>query len=176
MPNSGVPNYGVPSYGMPTGVGSPPTNYAGWFQRVVATIIDGIIGALFALPGFVVLLAGPTEIAPCTINGEAYLCEQPTDSTLGIAVLLYIVGAVVYLVLYCRLLGKGATWGRKAMGYRILDAQSGQPIGTGRAVGRFFARILDGIPCYLGYLWPLWDAENRTFSDMVVGTRAIKNS
>jgi uncharacterized RDD family membrane protein YckC len=161
---------------MPTGFGAAPKNYAGWFQRVVATIIDGIIGALFALPGFVVLLAGPSEIAPCTIDGELFLCDQPTGTTAGIAILLYIVGAVVYLVLYCRLLGRGATWGRKAMGYRILDAQTGQPIGTGRAVGRYFANILNAIPCYLGYLWPLWDSEKRTFSDMIVGTRAIKNN
>ncbi len=161
---------------MPTGFGAPPKNYAGWFQRVVATIIDGIIGALFAVPGFVVLVAGPSEVAPCTIDGERYLCDQPTGTTAGIAILLYLIGAVVYLVLYCKKLGKGATWGRKVMGYQILDAQTGQPIGTGRAVGRFFARILDGIPCYLGYLWPLWDGEKRTFSDMVVGTRAIKNT
>ncbi len=161
---------------MPTGFGGPPKNYAGWFQRVVATIIDGLIGFVFVLPGLIVVMAGPTEIAGCTINGEPMLCEQPTGTTLGIAILLYVIGGLAYLVLYCRMLGKGATWGRKAMGYQILDAQTGQPIGTGRAVGRFFARILDQIPCYLGYLWPLWDAENRTFSDMIVGTRAIKNN
>ena len=161
---------------MPTGFGTAPKNYAGWFQRVVATIIDGLIGLLFSLPGYLVILLGPSEIVRCTIDGGLYDCEQPTATTAGIAILLYLIGAVVYLVLYCKKLGKGATWGRKAMGYQILDAQSGQPIGTGRAVGRLFARILDGIPCYLGYLWPLWDREKRTFSDMIVRTRAIKNN
>jgi len=28
--------------------------------------------------------------------------------------------------------------------------------------------------CYLGYLWPLWDAENRTFTDMILNTRVYK--
>ena len=73
------------------------------------------------------------------------------------------------------MLGRGATWGRKAAGYRILDERTLQPIGTGRAIGRYFAAILSALPCYLGFLWPLWDSEKRTFQDMIVKTRAIKN-
>ena len=73
------------------------------------------------------------------------------------------------------MLGKGATWGRKATGYRVLDERTMQPIGTGRAVGRYFAVILSYLPCYLGLLWPLWDSENRTFHDMIVRTRAVRN-
>jgi len=160
---------------MPTGFGAAPKNYAGWFSRVVATIIDGLIGALFVIPGLIALFAGPSEIVSCTINGEPRLCDQPTGCTFAIAIVLYLIGGIAYLVVYCRMLGKGATWGRKAMGYQILDAQTGQPVGTGRAVGRYFANILNAIPCYLGYLWPLWDGEKRTFADMIVGTRAIKN-
>lgn len=59
-------------------------------------------------------------------------------------------------------------------GYRIVDERTGDVIGTGRAVGRYFARILSALPCYLGFLWPLWDSENRTFHDMIVRTRAVR--
>lgn len=103
------------------------------------------------------------------------LYEVPTGGTVAIGVALYLVGAIAYIVIYCKKLGKGATWGRKAMNYQVLDADTGSPIGTGRAVGRYFAAILNAIPCLLGYLWPLWDAEKRTFADMIVNTRAIKN-
>ncbi|HUF96747.1 MAG TPA: RDD family protein [Ilumatobacter sp.] len=167
---------GAPTYGMPTGFGGPSKNYAGWFSRVVATLIDGLIGFVFIVPGWIVLFAGPSEIGACTIDGELMLCDQPTGGTWAVAGLLFVVGFIGYLVLYCKKLGKGATWGRQAMGYRILDAQTGQPIGTGRAVGRYFASFLNSIPCHLGNLWPLWDAEKRTFADMIVGTRAIKNN
>ena len=34
--------------------------------------------------------------------------------------------------------------------------------------------MIDGIPCYLGYLWPLWDKENRTLTDMILDTRVYK--
>jgi hypothetical protein len=42
------------------------------------------------------------------------------------------------------------------------------------SVGRYFVHIVDAIPCYLGYLWPLWDSENRTFTDMILNTRVYK--
>ena len=38
---------------------------------------------------------------------------------------------------------------------------------------RQLAHILDGIPCYIGYLWPLWDAKRQTFADKVIGTYVI---
>jgi uncharacterized RDD family membrane protein YckC len=111
----------------------------------------------------------------CTIGDEVGLCNVPTGGTVMIAVLLYLVGFVAYLVLYCRRVGsRGQSWGMSAAGYKIVDERTGASIGTGRAVGRFFARILSGMPCYLGYLWPLWDSENRTFHDMIVRTRAVR--
>ena len=38
---------------------------------------------------------------------------------------------------------------------------------------RQLAHVLDGLPCYLGYLWPLWDAKRQTFADKVIGTYVI---
>lgn len=161
------------------GLGGAPAaavTYAGWWRRVGAAVLDGLIGWVFIIPGAVVLFAGPTEVnfREDGFEGSGFY-EEPTGATLAIAVLLYAIGGIAYLVIYCRMLGKGATWGRKAAGYRVLDARTLQPIGTGRAVGRYFAAILSALPCYLGFLWPLWDAENRTFHDMLVGTRAVRN-
>ena len=130
---------------------------------------------LFILPGVIAAAAGPKETERCTVNGDAGFCEVPTDAALGVTIILYVVGLVVWFVIYVRMLGRGATWGRKAAGYQILDAATHQPIGTGRAIGRYFAAILSYLPCYLGFLWPLWDSEKRTFQDMIVNTRAIKN-
>jgi len=149
--------------------------YAGWWQRVGAVIIDGIISVAFFIPAFVIFAVGPSEVDTCTINGEFGLCEVPTSGTLGIGVLAYVAGIIAFLVLYCRRVGKkGQSWGMGATGYQIVDERTGEFIGTGRAVGRYFARILSALPCYLGFLWPIWDAENRTFHDMIVRTRAVK--
>ncbi|HEY5663310.1 MAG TPA: RDD family protein [Ilumatobacter sp.] len=130
--------------------------YAGWWRRVGAAIIDALIAWVFLLPGTIVA------------GGDS-------DAGTSLGPLLTIAGFVAYVVIYCRMLGRGATWGRQAAGYRIVDERTGQPIGTGRAVGRYFASILSGLPCYLGFLWPLWDSENRTFHDMIVRTRAVRS-
>jgi uncharacterized RDD family membrane protein YckC len=165
-----TPGYYPPGY---TYGGRP--RYAGWWQRVGATLLDSLISWIFLLPGFIVAMAGPKTTERCTLNGRDRLCEVPTDGALALTIILYVVGFVTYLVIYVRMLGRGATWGRKAAGYRILDERTMQPIGSGRAIGRYFAAILSALPCYLGFLWPLWDSENRTFHDMIVKTRAIKN-
>jgi len=59
----------------------------------------------------------------------------------------------------------GQTFGKRALGIRVVDMTSGGPIGFERALIRYFARILSALPCCLGYLWMLWDRERRTWHD-----------
>jgi uncharacterized RDD family membrane protein YckC len=159
---------------MPDDGAAPAMRYAGWGRRVGAVVIDGLLSIVFVIPAIVALAVGPTEIDTCTIDGERRLCEVPTGGTIGFGVLLYVVGIAVFIALYCRRVGRsGQSWGMGAAGYKIVDERTGNVIGTGRAVGRYFARILSALPCYLGFLWPLWDGENRTFHDMIVRTRAV---
>jgi uncharacterized RDD family membrane protein YckC len=150
--------------------------YAGWWQRVGASVIDGLIGIPFAAPGWIAFIAGPKTIESCSrFDGRPGLCEVPTGGTIALGAVLYVVGLVAYAVIQIRKVARtGQTWGKQATGYRIVDASTGGTIGTGRAVGRYFATTLSGCACYLGFLWPLWDSQRRTFHDMIVKTRAIR--
>ena len=162
-----------PVYGA-TSVGA--VSYAGWWQRVGATILDGLTAIPFVIPGVIVLIAGPTEVnfRENGIDGAGFY-EEPTGGTIGLAVLLYLVGIVAFLVFYCRRVSRtGSSLGMSATGYRIIDARTGANISMGKSIGRFFARYLSALPCYLGYLWPLWDTENRAFHDMIAQTRAVR--
>lgn len=160
---------GAPPMFQPQGV----RNYAGWWRRVLAAIVDGIVSWLFLIPAVVVMLTGPTTIEFRDGSEGPGLYEVPTNGTIGWAFLVGAIGWLAFFVMYVRMLGKGASLGKKAAGYRVLDERTHEPIGTARAVGRYFATILSALPLYLGFLWPLWDDENRTFHDMIVGTRAI---
>lgn len=152
-----------------------PIRYAGWRRRVSAAFLDGVLSVPFVIPGVVALFVGPRERSLCTdFDGVESACDVPTSGTIAVAALSAVVGILTYLVIYVRLLGMGATWGRGAVGYQVVDERTLQPVGSGRAVGRCFAAILSALPCYLGFLWPLWDAENRTFHDMIVHTRAVR--
>jgi uncharacterized RDD family membrane protein YckC len=51
---------------------------------------------------------------------------------------------------------------------------TGQPVGVGLAIGRYFVHILDALPCYLGFLWPLWDSKRQTFADKILSTVVVK--
>jgi uncharacterized RDD family membrane protein YckC len=64
----------------------------------------------------------------------------------------------------------GWSLGKKVLGIRLVSATTGQPAGPWTTMLRQAAHLLDALPCYLGYLWPAWDARRRTFADMIVGT------
>ncbi len=120
--------------------------HAGWWRRVSAAFFDVLLGLPFIVPGVVALFIGPTERTSCTgFDGVVAACDVPTGGTIAVASVLSVAGLLVYFVIYVRLLGRGATWGRGALGYRVLDERTLQPIGTGRAIGRNFAAILERV-------------------------------
>lgn len=153
QPPSGA--YGQPppgAYGQPGYGGDQPGYYMGhllanWLQRVGAFLIDWLIVAI------------PVAIA------IAILAPSNNSASGGAALvssLLYLVAAGVQI--YNRWIMQGRTgqsWGKQALGLKLLRMDNGQPIGGGMAFVRDLAHILDAIPCYLGYLWPLWDKIGR---------------
>ena len=69
----------------------------------------------------------------------------------------------------------GAHPGKRLMGLKTVNAQTGQTIGGGMGIVRYFAHILDSITCLIGYLFPLWDAQRQTFADKVMTTVVLKD-
>jgi uncharacterized RDD family membrane protein YckC len=178
--------FGAPSsYGPPPGYGGQYAPKAGFWTRFAALIIDGIVTGLFAIPAYIALWTGPTEIEGCSLDEsgdidptgtvENGLCEVPAPTTwaiFGVLVALAIVAAIVY---YAKLEGgSGQTLGKRALGIRVVDSRTGGSIGTGRGVGRYFARILSALVCYLGYLWMLWDREQQCWHDKLVNSYVVK--
>ncbi len=41
------------------------------------------------------------------------------------------------------------------------------------AFGRDICHILDSLACYIGWLFPLWDAKRQTFADKIISTVVI---
>lgn len=95
----------------------------------------------------------------------------------ALAVLVYVVGfaATLYYYAYFEGGGTGQTIGKRTLNIRVVDAATLEPgIGSGRAVGRYFSRILSAIPCALGYLWMLWDQDRQTWHDKIVTTKVVQ--
>jgi uncharacterized RDD family membrane protein YckC len=92
----------------------------------------------------------------------------------GTALLIQLLSVIVAAVYFAFFEGgaSGQTLGKKALGIRVIRQEDGQPLGYGRAVGRYFARFLSSI-CLLGYLWMLWDKEKQTWHDKLTSTVVV---
>ena len=183
-PAFGAPGtYGAaPGYGYGTGAATK----AGFWARFAALLIDGIITGLFAVPAWIALETGDTKIESCSLDSDGNidfdgtvqngLCEVPTGTTWAIFGVLLAIAFVATLVYWARLEGRtGQSLGSKALGIRVVDMATGQPIGGGRAIGRYFARILSSFLCGLGYFWMLWDPQKQTWHDKIVNSVVIKD-
>jgi uncharacterized RDD family membrane protein YckC len=133
------------SYGQPqsqgySGRGTGPR--AGFWVRFGAALTDGIILGLID-----VILRAAFKTA---------------GSFIGIAI------AIVYYVV---LEGgpRGQTMGKQMMRIRVVDADTGGPIGYPRAFVRYVGRILSFIVILLGYFWMLWDKERQCWHDKLAG-------
>jgi uncharacterized RDD family membrane protein YckC len=126
-------------------------NYATWFPRVGAAIIDGL--PVWALMGIGYAIDGGV--------GAIYFIF----ALLGVAFSAYnrwFMG------------GQGASIGKKALGLKLVGEQSGQPLGFGGALIRDIAHAADAIICYIGFLFPLWDAKKQTIADKLAKSLVLK--
>jgi uncharacterized RDD family membrane protein YckC len=156
---------------------------AGFGRRLAALLLDGLVMALLLAPGFYVVGDGPTETKPCRVEQgtvvddgpfNAY-CTGPTAGTLALFGVLAAAALAASLAMAALLEGrKGQTLGARAAGIRVVDAVSGDPIGPARAIGRWFARIVSWLPCAIGFLWMLVDADRQTWHDKLTTSVVVR--
>lgn len=173
QPAYGQPAYGQAPYGQP-GYGAPALDYASWFKRVGSYLIDALLTSLAGFPlwiGYGILIAS----AETTTNPDGTTTTSMNGG--GVSLLLILVGIITSVAFFvwntCMKQGRtGYSIGKSALGTRLIAEQTGQPIGAGMAFVRYLCHILDSI-CYIGYLWPLWDAKRQTFADKIMKTVVI---
>ncbi len=156
------------------GYGGPP--FAGFGARLGAWLLDGLILAIPFAIAVIALTAGPKGgIHTCTINDEPRLCRSPSGASWAIFGLFITAGVLFSIYYLVFLLGRtGQTIGRKAVGIKVVDKATGQPIGPGRAFVRLLVRsVASGNICLLGYLWMLWDEEKQTWHDKAANSYVI---
>ena len=119
---------------------------AGFWTRFAALFIDSIIVAI--IPLIFAIIGAAAKSGALVI----------------LAYLLYFGLYIAYFVYY-EGGPAGQTPGKKMLGIRIIDFNTGGPIGHGRAFIRLIGRWIAGVVCYLGYLWMLWDSESQCWQD-----------
>jgi uncharacterized RDD family membrane protein YckC len=154
----GQPGYGYPPQGSgwsPSGGSnqSPFGYLAGWWYRVLATILDNILVGIVAT--IVLVIIG--------VKGRGINLGE----------------AVVVLVYQIALLGtvRAQTVGNMAASTKVVDADGGGPIGYGRSTIRavvlvvLYITIIGGL---IDIFWPIWDKRNQTLHDKAANCLVIR--
>jgi uncharacterized RDD family membrane protein YckC len=150
---------------------------AGWWSRVGAALIDGLIISVGALILFIPF--GALFSVGVSANSNAGL------GTAIAGLVVWVLCVTLIALLYAPVLmsrTNGKTFGRMACGIRVVRT-SGAPITFWFAVLRevvvksllfgIAGTFTAGIAPILDVLWPLWDEEHRALHDFVVNTRVV---
>lgn len=152
----------------------PTDAYTPWLTRVLAWLIDYV--PYLIIVGIGLAIAAATQERVCVTQTDAYgwvrSCGKG-NSTLGDASLyISILIGLAYIVWnYGYRQGTtGSSIGKTIMKFKVVSEETGQPIGFGMSVVRQLAHFVDAIICYVGYLFPLWDAKRQTIADKIMKT------
>jgi uncharacterized RDD family membrane protein YckC len=149
----------TPAAAAPTASGSKaPTNYAGFWLRGVALLIDGVVlmvlgGSFGFVAGFGMGLAG---------YGDDEKLLQAVGFGLGL-----IIQWAYYVFMESSY--KMATVGKSLLGLIVTD-MDGRKIGFGRANGRFFGKYLSAFTFGIGLIMAGFTQKKQTLHDMITST------
>ena len=136
--------------------------YAGFWIRVVATLIDSIL---------ILAVTAPVLTA---IYGVEYWEPSNTLAAGWADILLsYVLPAVAVIIFW---MARQATPGKMAIGARIVDARTGEPPSTAQCVGRYLAYFPAMIPLLLGVIWVAFDPRKQGWHDKLAGTVVVKST
>jgi uncharacterized RDD family membrane protein YckC len=139
-------------------------SYAGFWMRFLAYLVDSLLmSAVFFPLGFGVGLAMGASGA-----------DETSPLLLLVNVLINLVSLAVGW-LYHGILDSSSwqgTAGKKLLGIRITDL-NGHRISFGRATGRYFAMILSGMICFIGFFMVAFTERKQGLHDMLAGTLVL---
>jgi uncharacterized RDD family membrane protein YckC len=141
-------------------------NYASIPLRFAAVFLDG-------------LLLGVVNFGVNATMGFIFAtAAKPVDGKLPAAFLafqfvLIAINLLIGVTYEGVLIGKyGATLGKMACKIKVVTADGGR-VGYGRAFGRYFAKLLSGMICLIGYIMALFDDQKRALHDRICNTRVV---
>ena len=153
---------------------APAANYGGFWIRVVARLVDGlIIGVPFAILFLIVAVA---------VGAAASGSSSSSNSTNGAAaaafggvfVLLYLIVLVVTFGYWIYFWGSsGQTLGMRLLRLKVVDADTGGSIGYGRAAIRLLMSFVNSLACYIGWIWVAFDPRKQGWHDKVANSVVV---
>lgn len=158
---------------------SAPIPYAGFWLRVAAYFIDGLILGIplfFVLMILMFLLGGFGLMMHRAAGGPQAAAAFAGPLILGVLFTMLFLVAVQWLYFAgMESSARQATFGKAAMSLRVTDLE-GRRLSFGHASGRFFAKIVSSlIPLGIGYIMAGFTEKKQALHDMIAGTLIFRN-
>jgi uncharacterized RDD family membrane protein YckC len=150
----------------------PTESYTSWATRALASIIDNIPVIILVVIGYVIQMVTMEQTCAGGEYGMPQYCVSQPSAIGNIVYYLALLAAFAFAIWnngYKQGI-TGQSIGKSRMKFKVVSETTGQPIGFGMSVARMFAHIVDALPCYIGYLFPLWDAKRQTLADKIMTT------
>ncbi|HEV2207995.1 MAG TPA: RDD family protein [Verrucomicrobiae bacterium] len=139
-------------------------NYAGFWTRFAAIFLDGIILWVF------------NTLLNVSFGFGMFRTANPGGPGASLPVAFFV---VIFLELFVALsyevvmIGKfGATLGKMACKIKVVTAEGGR-VSYLRSLGRYFAKMLSGAICAIGYIMAGFDEQKRALHDRICNTRVV---
>jgi uncharacterized RDD family membrane protein YckC len=136
--------------------------YAGFWVRVGAALIDTILVAFLTMP--LLRLVYGSGSADYLETGRLF--QGPADFLIS-----FVLPAVAVIVFW---VARGATPGKMAISAQVLDARTGNKPSTGQSIGRYLGYYVSTIPLGLGLLWVGIDPKKQGWHDKLAGTVVVR--
>jgi uncharacterized RDD family membrane protein YckC len=133
--------------------------YAGFWSRVGASLIDTVIILIITVPMLIAVYGGSYWENDSMIAG-------PADFMIS-----YVLPAVIVIVLWIKL---SATPGKMAIGATIVDARTGGKPSVGQFVIRYLGYFVSTVPLFLGLIWVGFDSRKQGWHDKMAGTVVVR--
>jgi uncharacterized RDD family membrane protein YckC len=137
--------------------------YAGFWVRTGATIIDTILIMLITFP-LLISKYGWEYFDP----EQTGLIAGPLDFLLS-----WVLPAIAVIWFW---IIKQATPGKMAVSAKIVDATSGNAPSPAQFIGRYIAYFVAILPLGLGILWVAFDKRKQGWHDKLAGTVVVRQS
>lgn len=142
-----------------TAVEHSELEYAGFWIRVLASVIDSVLLVLVTTPILWAVYGKQYFMSTAWVQG-------PVDFLLS---WVFPIVAVILFWIY-----RAATPGKMMLGCKIVDACRGGRLSTKQCIGRYFGYYLSLLPLGLGFLWIAFDPKKQGWHDKLAGTVVVR--
>ncbi len=132
--------------------------YAGFGVRLLAALIDTALYAAISLPVLLSIYDNFWDSDQWFLGWWDFLLTW----------LLPLVATVIFWVY------RSATPGKMVLKLSVLDADSGQPLSTGKAVLRYLAYYISALPFCLGYIWIIFSPKKQGWHDLIANSVVVE--